>query len=97
MGSPDKKSKKEKKSKFEDQAEEKSILQDDSIASNPTSNKRKGMDMSKFSAELGEEEGTDPTKKIKVSMNPWTSRPYSKKYYEILKSRQSLPAWEAKG
>ena len=29
-------------------------------------------------------------------MNPWTNRPYSKRYYEILKSRESLPAWEAK-
>lgn len=51
--------------------------------------------MSRFSSEVGDVDG-DPTKRFRVSMNPWTNRPYSKRYYEILKTRESLPAWEAK-
>jgi pre-mRNA-splicing factor ATP-dependent RNA helicase DHX15/PRP43 len=52
--------------------------------------------MSRFTSEVGEAEGADPSKKFRISMNPWTNRPYSKRYYEILKTRESLPAWEAK-
>lgn len=28
--------------------------------------------------------------------NPFTFRPYSKRYYEILEVRKQLPAWEAR-
>ena len=30
------------------------------------------------------------------SVNPWTSRPYSSRYYEILKKREQLPVYEFK-
>ena len=30
------------------------------------------------------------------SVNPWTSRPYSSKYYEILLKRMQLPVYEFK-
>lgn len=30
------------------------------------------------------------------SINPWTSRPYSSKYYEILQKRKQLPVYEFK-
>lgn len=91
MSSPtSKKTKKERRSKFddvaEDNTEEKSILHDESLAVS-TTNKRRGFDMSRFSSEVGDTDGSDPSKKIKVSMNPWTNRPYSKRYYEILKTR----------
>jgi pre-mRNA-splicing factor ATP-dependent RNA helicase DHX15/PRP43 len=100
MSSPTagKKSKKERKSKFEDavaeEENEKSMLQDDSIAVS-TSKKRRGFE-SRFTAESDEVETGEPTKKIKVTMNPYTNRAYSKRYYEILKGREQLPAWEAK-
>ena len=93
-----KKSKKERKSKFEDSVEEegeKSILHDDSIAIS-TSKKRRGFE-SRFTSEQQEDaDGGDPTKKVKVTMNPYTNRASSKRYYEILKGREQLPAWEAK-
>lgn len=103
MSSPrSKKSKKEKRSKFDDaddDADQEPVqtntLHDKTLAPAP-SNKRKGIDMSRFSSEVGEVEGSETTKKVRVSLNPWTNRPYSKKYYEILKTRESLPAWEAK-
>lgn len=102
MSSPrSKKSKKEKRSKFEDadddanEPEAGQVFHDNSLPPAP-SNKRKGIDMSRFSSEVGDADGSDPHKKIRVSMNPWTNRPYSKRYYEILKTRESLPAWEAK-
>jgi hypothetical protein len=70
-------------------------LNDNTLATK-NGNKRKGIDMSKFSSEVGDVEGADPSKKVRVSLNPRTNRPFSKRYYEILKSRESLPAWEAK-
>ena len=27
-------------------------------------------------------------------VNPWTGRPYTPKYYEILKKRKDLPVWQ---
>jgi pre-mRNA-splicing factor ATP-dependent RNA helicase DHX15/PRP43 len=34
--------------------------------------------------------------KFESDINPFTSKPYSKKYYEILEKRRQLPAWETK-
>jgi HrpA-like RNA helicase len=28
------------------------------------------------------------------SINPWTEKPYSQKYYEIYEKRTKLPVWE---
>ncbi len=30
------------------------------------------------------------------TMNPWTNKPYSQKYFEILEKRKQLPVWEQK-
>jgi len=100
MSSPTagKKSKKERKSKFEDsvaeEENERSLLQDDSIAVS-TSKKRRGFE-SRFTSEQEDVDNGDPIKRVKVSMNPYTNRAYSKRYYEILKGREQLPAWEAR-
>lgn len=29
-------------------------------------------------------------------INPYTNKPYSKKYFEILETRKTLPVWERK-
>lgn len=31
-----------------------------------------------------------------ATMNPWTGRPYSQRYYEILEKRKTLPVWQQK-
>lgn len=35
-----------------------------------------------------------PSKKSSDSSNPWTGKPYSPKYFEILEKRKKLPVWE---
>lgn len=52
--------------------------------------------MSRFAAESEVPVGSEPVKRTKISLNPYTNRTYSKRYYEILKGREQLPAWEAK-
>ncbi len=39
---------------------------------------------------------TTNTKDKEDSINPLNNKPFSKKYYEILKKRKTLPAYEAK-
>ena len=34
--------------------------------------------------------------KLKVKLNPHTGRPYTTRYYDILKKRLQLPVWEYK-
>lgn len=89
-----------KRSKFEEAngelnitSDSSTLLHDASIVT--TSNKRKGMDLSRFSSEVGEGD-MEPMKKVRPGVNPWNGRMYSKRYYEILKTRETLPAWEAK-
>ncbi|KRX06739.1 P-loop containing nucleoside triphosphate hydrolase [Pseudocohnilembus persalinus] len=78
--------KKQKKSKF-DKVDE-SAIHDDNL---PQQSKRKGMDLSGF-----QKEQSSGQKKNKVNLNPFTQKPYSKKYYDILETRQKLPAFDAK-
>ena len=33
---------------------------------------------------------------MKIKLNPYTARPYSDRYYDILKKRLQLPVWEYK-
>ena len=33
---------------------------------------------------------------MKLKLNPYTARPYSDRYYDILKKRLQLPVWEYK-
>jgi pre-mRNA-splicing factor ATP-dependent RNA helicase DHX15/PRP43 len=44
--------------------------------------------------DLGEEPSSK--KPMLSNINPYTGRPYSAKYYEILEKRKSLPIWEHK-
>ena len=38
----------------------------------------------------------DMTPETGSSMNPWTSTPYTSRYYEILSKRKQLPVYEFK-
>jgi len=41
-------------------------------------------------------EGSAGTKKVKGNVNPFTGKPYSQRYYDIMAKRKDLPAWEAR-
>lgn len=38
----------------------------------------------------------EPTAKGDEGVNPFTGKPYSQKYYQILEKRKQLPIWEQK-
>lgn len=38
----------------------------------------------------------DRQKRKKIEVNPYSMRPYSQRYYDILKKRKTLPVWEQK-
>lgn len=58
--------------------------------------KRPHLDLSEtHNEDSAVEENIKGTKKVKQSLNPYTNKPYSQRYYDILAKRKKLPAWEA--
>jgi hypothetical protein len=41
-------------------------------------------------------ESEEEVVQVPVKLNPWSNKPFSPRYYEIMKTREALPAWQAK-
>lgn len=87
---------KQSKSKLKNLISPIDLIYDPSISVNKKRNRIELFDSNEPKEDQETENVEKISKKVLTDQNQFTKRPYSDRYYEILKQRKKLPAWEAK-